>query len=227
MYLASLLLQSLVLGTQIAMVALALYLVWAASRISHLAIGAIGAASAYGLYWGINLEWPLWVSILCALGIAVLLGLLCARILEPFALRQEPLLGLLVSFGLGLIIESLIAILFGTDGKSLQQGVLSVVYAGNVFLDIPGVITICFGGGLALLAWILLHFTTSGRPCEASPKIQLSPRRWASILPHYADMSIVSPRSLRALSSSLPDGMRRSLLSWAFSSSLPLSWRLS
>jgi len=163
MYIASVILQGLVLGTQIAMVALGLYLVSAASRIFHLAIGAIGTASAYALYWGISLEWPLWAAILCASCVALILGLLSARMLEPFALRQEPLLGLLESFGLGIILESLIAIFFGTDGKSLQTGILPVIHAGNVFLDLPGVITIALGGGFALLAWVLLQFTGSGR----------------------------------------------------------------
>lgn len=163
MYLVSIILQGLVLGTQIVMVALALHLVSAASRICHLAIGAIGAATAYALYGSSAAGWPLWAGILCAVCVAVLLGLCSARMLEPFALRVEPLLGLLVSFGLGLVIESLIAILFGTDGKSLQAGVLPVVHAGNIFLDLPGVITIFLGGALAFCAWVLLRFTSKGR----------------------------------------------------------------
>ncbi|RJP45955.1 branched-chain amino acid ABC transporter permease [Candidatus Parcubacteria bacterium] len=163
MYLASIVLQSLVLGTQILMIAVALYLVSAASRIVHLAIGAIGASAAYALYWSITLGWPLWTGIAFALLVAVVLGLISAELLEPFAVRQEPLLGLLVSFALGIIIESLIAIFFGTDGKSLQTGILPVVQIGGAGIDLPGIITICIGVFAALFSWLVVHFTGVGR----------------------------------------------------------------
>ncbi|GEM_PF-2748875 len=163
MYLASIILQSLVLGTQILMVAVSLYLVYSASKIIHLAIGRIGAISAYALYWGIISGWSLPIAIVFGLCVAVIFGLLSAKILEPFAVRQEPLLGLIVSFALAMILESLIAIFFGTDGKSLQVGVLPVVHFGGVELDLPGVITICLGAGLAFLAWVAVQFTKTGR----------------------------------------------------------------
>jgi branched-chain amino acid transport system permease protein len=163
MYLASIILQNLVLGTQILMVAVCLYLVSSASRIIHLATGAIGAAGAYGLYWGISQGWPIWIAVLFAFAVSILLGVLSSKILESFAARREPLLGLIVSFALGMVIESLIAILFGTDGKSLEAGILSTVHFGAVELDIPGVITIIFGILLAILAWGAVEFTKAGR----------------------------------------------------------------
>ncbi|RJQ28593.1 branched-chain amino acid ABC transporter permease [Candidatus Parcubacteria bacterium] len=145
------------------MVAVALYLVSAASRIVHLATGAIGAAAAYALYWSITLGWPIWAAIIFALCVATALGLLSAQLLEPFAVRQEPLLGLLVSFALGIVIESLLAIFFGTDGKSLGKGILPVVRFGDVGIDLPGIITICTGFLAAVFAWLAVHLTGAGR----------------------------------------------------------------
>jgi branched-subunit amino acid ABC-type transport system permease component len=163
MYLISIILQNLVLGTQILMVAVGLYLVHAASRIVHLATGAIGAASAYALYFGITAGWPLFTAILFAIAIALVLGILSAKILEPFAERHEPLLGLLVSFAFGMIIESLIAIFFGTDGKSFQSGILPVAVFGGVELDVPGIVTIVLGVVLAIGTWAILEFSKIGR----------------------------------------------------------------
>lgn len=163
MYLASIIIQSLVLGTQISLIAVCMYLVNAASRIIHLAVGTIGVVAAYALYFGVLSGWPLWSGALLALGIAVLLGLLAAGILEPFAVKQEPLFGLLVALAMGIIIEAVIAIFFGTDGKSLQAGVLSVVNVGSVQIDLPGLITIMLGIFIAFLAWTSVHFTEIGR----------------------------------------------------------------
>lgn len=163
MYLGTVILQNLVLGTQILMVAVALSLVSAASRITHLAIGAIGAAAVYGVYWGIGAGWLLWVSILLGTCIACALGLCSAYLLEPFAVRRESLLGLLVSFGFGMILESVIAILFGTDGKNLQAGILPVVRLKNLELDLPGAITLGIGISLAMLTWMIVRFTGVGR----------------------------------------------------------------
>jgi branched-subunit amino acid ABC-type transport system permease component len=162
-YLASVILQNTVLGTQVLMVAIGLYVVYAASRIMHLAIGAIGAAAAYGLYWGIIEGWPLGAAILFGFGVALFLGFLSARVLEIFAVRGESLMGLLVSFACGIVIESLIAIGFGTDGKSFTASILPVVEWGGVGLDLPGVVTIGVGVFTALVVWGLAHFTKAGR----------------------------------------------------------------
>ena len=80
MYLASIILQSLVLGTQILLVAVSLYLVFAASRIISLAVGAIGTVSVYALYWGIIEGWPVLGAILFAIGLTIVLGLFSSEI---------------------------------------------------------------------------------------------------------------------------------------------------
>jgi branched-subunit amino acid ABC-type transport system permease component len=163
MYLATIILNSLVWGTQILMVAVGLYLVLTASRIFHLALGAIGAASAYAMYWGITIGWPIPVAIFLGVVFAILLGILSVEILEPFAVRRETLMGLLVSFALGIVIESLIAIFFGTDGKSLTQGILPVARFGKFEIDFPGFVTIIISVILAIFIWASVHFTRIGR----------------------------------------------------------------
>lgn len=163
MYLATIIAQSLVLGTQVLMVALSLYLVYAASRIVHIAIGATGVASAYALYAGLAAGWPLTIALLGALALAAVIGIGAAQMLEPFAVKQEPLMGLLASFALGLAVEYAVAIIFGTDGKSLQPSVLAVSSIAGADIDVPGIVTIALGAALALVAWVVVHFTNVGR----------------------------------------------------------------
>lgn len=146
------------------MVAVGLYLVVSASKVLHLAIGAIGASAAYALYMGIVSGWPIFSAIFFALAIAVVFGLFSAELLEPFAVRREPLLGLLASLALGIIIEAMISIFFGTDGKSLERGILTVVPVfGDIKIDLPGLITIFLGILSAAVLWTGVHFTAMGR----------------------------------------------------------------
>lgn len=163
MYVASLILQNLVFGTQVLLVAVALYVVFSASKIFHLAIGAIGATVAYAVYLGVSAGWPVFLVLLFALLVAAVLGLISASLLEAFTVKNATLLGLLVSFSLAVILEALVSIGFGTAGKSLQEGILSTVSLGGVQLDTPGFVTIIVGATLALVAWGIVSFTGTGR----------------------------------------------------------------
>ena len=163
MYFLSVVLQNLVYGTQILMVAVAIYFVLSSSRIIHVALGAIGTFSAYIIYLGIISGWPFWLSAVFALFLTLALGLISAELLEPFVVRREPLIGLIVSLALVIVIESVIAIFFGTDGKSLQQGILPVLDFGGVSINLPGVVTILLGMFLAVISWLAITFTKTGR----------------------------------------------------------------
>lgn len=163
MYLASVILQNLILGTQILIVAVSLYFVFSSSRTVHVAVGAIGTFAAYALYFGMVSRWPLTASAGLALLAALVLGLGSAKLLEPFAIRKEPLMGLIVSLALVLVLEALISMLFGTDGKNLAHGVLPVIDIGGIYVDLPGAITIILGVFLAIVSWIVINFTDTGR----------------------------------------------------------------
>jgi branched-subunit amino acid ABC-type transport system permease component len=163
MYLASLILQNVVFGTQILLVAVALYVVFSASKIFHLAVGAIGVTVAYTVYFGVSSGWSIALTILVACCVAILLGIMSTLLLEVFTLRDATLLGLLVSFSFAGVLEALISISFGTSGKSLQEGVLSIISFAGMQIDAPGLITIGVGGILALLTWVAISFTNAGR----------------------------------------------------------------
>ncbi len=163
MYFLSVVLQNLIYGTQILMVAVAIYFVLSSSRIIHAALGAIGTFATYIIYFGIISGWPFWLAVTSALFLALILGLISAELLEPFAARREPLLGLIVSLAFVIVIESVIAIFFGTDGKSLQVGILPVLNLGGISIDLPGLITIFLGIFLAIISWLAVSFTKTGR----------------------------------------------------------------
>ncbi len=159
----SITLQSLVWGTQVLLIATGLYLVATASRIFHLSIGAIGVASAYGVYWGLSSGLPVLAALVLGIMVALGLSLLSLRLLEPFTERQEPLMGLLVSFALGIALESVIAIIFGSAGRMLDPGILPVLRIGRFYADLPAAVTVVIGVLIAAFIWAAVHLTSVGR----------------------------------------------------------------
>jgi len=170
MFFAQILLNSIVIGTQVLLLALALYLVYAVSKTFHLALGGIGTSLAYSLYFGISNEYHLLLSILLTIILAIFLGMISYLLLEPFIRKQEYMLGMLIGFPFLIILESLIAIIFGSDGKSLIQGVLPIIKIGELYITIPGMFTIILGICLIIISYILVRKTPWGRTLEGVSK---------------------------------------------------------
>ena len=163
MFFWQILLNSLVLGTQVLLLAVPLYLVHSVSRIYHLALGASGIFTAYALYFALSSSWPLALAIIFSIIIAIILGFISYRILDSAIRKKETMPGLLMSLALGIILESLISIVFGTDAKSLVSGVLPVIPLGALHITVPGIITLAAGAFLALFFLILINKTPWGR----------------------------------------------------------------
>lgn len=163
MFFVQILLNSLVLGTQVLMVAVPLYLVYSVSRIFHLGLGAIAAGTAYSFYWLISLKAGVLPAVLFSLLAIVFFTAASYWLLSRYIERKQPLFALLVSFSAGVALESLLAIIFGSDGKSIMQGVLPTLHVVGLNLTIPGLITILVGiFGLMGMA-LILHKTPFGR----------------------------------------------------------------
>jgi branched-chain amino acid transport system permease protein len=163
MFFWQILLNSLVLGTQVLLLAVPLYLVHSVSRIYHLALGASGIFTAYALYFALSSNWPLGLAIIFSAVVAIILGFISYHLLGSSIKKKETMPGMLISLALGIILESLISIIFGTDAKSLVSGVLPVISWGNLYITVPGVITLSAGAILALLFLVLLNKTPWGR----------------------------------------------------------------
>ncbi|MHB8903968.1 MAG: branched-chain amino acid ABC transporter permease [Patescibacteria group bacterium] len=157
------LLNSLVLGTQVLLLAVPLYLVYSVSRVYHLALGASGIFTAYALYFAISSAWPLGLAIIFSVLVAIILSFLSYRLLNSAIRKKETMPALLISLALGIILESLISIIFGTDAKSLVGGVLPIISLGGLHITVPGIITLSAGVFLALLFLVLMNKTPWGR----------------------------------------------------------------
>lgn len=163
------LIYGLVAGTQVLLMALALHLVYAVSRVQNLALGAIAASVAYSLYWVIQPEaaLPLFLKILIPFLVIFILGTVNFFLNESFTKKQEYLLALLVSFSFGIVLESLLAIGFGSGGRSFFKEITPIFYFGNYQVPWSGIGLFSFGAVIASVALFIVRFTVWGRVLQA------------------------------------------------------------
>lgn len=164
---AQILIYSFVTGTQVLLLALALFLVYSVSKVQNFALGAIGAGIAYSLYFGISVRLPIFWVVLMTFFVAILLGVVNFLLNEPLTKKQEYLFALLTSFSFAIVLESLISIMFGTDGKNLVSGILPVLEFGTLQIPVPGLFTLCLGILVAVISVFFIKYTSWGRMLRA------------------------------------------------------------
>lgn len=163
-----LLIYSLVTGTQVLLLALALHLLYQVTRVYNLALGAVGAAISYILYLllvtgGISTA----AAVVIALTAAIVFGFILFLLVEPFTKRSDYLSGLLVTLALAVLIEAVLAIAFGTGGRNFTHGILSVYQFGSSQIPISGLVTLGLGIIFAAGGWFFSRQTPGGRILRA------------------------------------------------------------
>lgn len=163
MFFLQILINSIVLGTQILFIAIPLYLIYSVTKTFHLAIGGIGTALGYSLYFGINNEWNT-ISIIGLFCMAAfILSIASYYLMEPHVRKKQTLLAMLISFALGIVIESFISMYFGTDGKIMTKEILPVFHLNDLHITFPGILIIFVGIISAFFLTLIIKKTPIGR----------------------------------------------------------------
>lgn len=166
-----LLLNIVISGSLIVLVALSFALIYRTSRFLHFTHGILITVGAYAVF--LNNHWfnlPMWLSTLVGVSIAVGLGFL----LEFFVYRSfrikhsSPLIMLLASLGLYVLLQNVVSLSFGDDTKvirigPIQEGI-SVLGARITAIQIYTIIT-CIVMSITLL--IFLKTTNIGKAIKA------------------------------------------------------------
>lgn len=171
MELANTLVQGTLLGGLFALYALGLSLVFGVMRIVNIAHGDLIVLLAYvGLtiteFFGVSIVVAAPVILLLAAG----LGWLLQRGLFEFVPRQDPLIPLLVAFGLSIILQNLMLLGFGADPQKLSIGRLeqaSVQILPNLHVGVFSLLI--FGVAVALIGGLqlMIYRTSFGRALRA------------------------------------------------------------
>ena len=161
----------LVNGSFYAMLSLGLAVIFGLMGVVNFAHGAfytLGAfAALLGLQWlGINY----WVALVCAPLLVGALGVVVERLLLRRLYRLDPLYGLLLTFGLALVVEGSLHQVFGATGESypVPAALAGGLNLGFMFLPlyrawvIGASVVVCFG------TWFVIERTRLGATLRAA-----------------------------------------------------------
>jgi len=132
--LIQLLVNGLITGVMYSLLAVSFGTVYRSTRVFHIALGAIYTASAYGIYVGKNAG--LAIGVFTGLGVAIVLSLLIEWcIYRPFLKKgSSPGVVLIASLGAYILIENLIALLFGNEVKIIHTSIEPSISVGAFIL---------------------------------------------------------------------------------------------
>ncbi|EKF39840.1 inner-membrane translocator [Nitratireductor indicus C115] len=160
----------LVLGFIYVLIAVGLSITFGMLGIVNFAHGAFFALGAYFSYELVRLfGWP--AAILAPFLVAGV-GMVVEVVLIRKLYGKEPLLGLVVTFALGLLIEAVIRHFWGTDGKPLTppQFLNGFVEIGPIFMTNYRVAVLVATVAVLVALWAFLNFTPYGRIIRAGSR---------------------------------------------------------
>ena len=161
-------LSGIFIGALYGLLGLGLSLSWGLLRqinLAHFALAFLGAYLTYQLVAGGGLDPLLTMAIIapCFFGIGVLLHWLFARF------SVSPFNSLLVSFGLTVIIESLIQWIWTADQRVMDSAYGAMKFRiGALYVPIPELLTLILATTLSLCTWAALRHTDLGKAMRAT-----------------------------------------------------------
>jgi branched-chain amino acid transport system permease protein len=168
MFLLEQVVNGLVLGGYYLLIALGLSLIFSIGGVVNLAHGAF---YAFGAYVAVALTEHIGFgpAIVISPVVVALLGLLFERFILRRFYTADPVLGLLVTFGLAMMAEQLLRIIFGAAplSQTMPQSLKGAVFLGDFLFSryrmmLLGVVAVVLVG-----VWLLLHKSAFGRVVRA------------------------------------------------------------
>ena len=102
-------------GAVYAAFALALVLIWRATRIVNFAQGAMAAATAYAGYSVASATGSYWLGFVVAIIAGLVLGAVTERLVMRFVDHSSPLNGVVVALGVVLVIQGVLGMIYGNE----------------------------------------------------------------------------------------------------------------
>ena len=158
----------LVLGGYYLLIALGLSLIFSVGGVVNLAHGAFYAIGAYLAVTLMN-----YMDFLPAVVISPLLVGVLGLLFERFLLRRfysaDPILGLLLTFGLAMLVEQAIRMIWGSPPLSavMPQSLKGAVIVGDFLFSRYRLILLAVVAVVLVGVWLLLHKTPFGRVVRA------------------------------------------------------------
>ena len=143
----------ILLGGVLALLALGLNLIFGVIDIVWIAYVGLVALCMYGVYFLVTLYgWPLWLAGLGSIAIGAGLGVLVHLLIITPILSSPPINQLLATGGLLFFIQSVATLLWSTDHRSVRVS-LPTIEVGGIFISFSRLLAF----GLSVLAMIALY----------------------------------------------------------------------
>ena len=166
-------LNGLTQGAIYAAMALALVLIWRATKVINFALGAMAMFTTYLALFAIDHGAPYWVGFIVALSSGLLLGAIVERVIVRPVESAPPLNVVILTLGLLLFFEALAPMAFGGQIRSFPPAFSIVgVHLGNSQVAFSPFDAFTLGSVLA--SYIHLHFLST--PTLASAFVRRAAR---------------------------------------------------
>ena len=160
-YLLEAVINGLLLGGVLALLALGLNLIFGVVDVVWIAYADLVMCGMYTVYWLHAYGWPLWAASLVAIvGVAVL-GLLVHVLIIAPVLRAAPINQLLATGGLLFFLQSFTTLLFGTDFRNIGVR-LPIIELGDIFISFARLLAFGFALVGAVALYVFLKRTHLG-----------------------------------------------------------------
>ncbi|MFD1687215.1 branched-chain amino acid ABC transporter permease [Halobellus litoreus] len=158
-------------GMIIFLVASGLSLIFGLIGLINFAHGAMLALGGYGTYVVLQVTGNFWLGLVISVVLVTLLGLALERKVL-YWIYDEPLLGFLSTFGIGLVIEEALAVYFGSRSYTVQSPLPESIQLFGVSYPSYRIFVIAVGAAVALAIGLLLTRTRLGLEIHATANMQ-------------------------------------------------------
>jgi branched-chain amino acid transport system permease protein len=168
MFLLEQVVNGLVLGGYYLLIALGLSLIFSVGGVVNLAHGAFYALGAY-----VSVEIAKYLGFAPAVVLSPIAVAMLGILFERFILRRfytaDPILSLLVTFGLAMVAEQTIRILWGAAplSASMPAALKGAVFLGDFLFSRYRLLLLAIVAVVLAAVWVLLHKTSFGRVVRA------------------------------------------------------------
>lgn len=160
-YLLEAVINGLLLGGVLALLALGLNLIFGVIDVVWIAYADLVMCGMYAVYWLHAWGWPLWAACAVAIcGVAVL-GLLVHVVIIAPVLRAAPINQLLATGGLLFFLQSFATLLFGTDFRNIGVR-LPIIEMGDIYISFARLLAFGFALVGAVALYVFLKRTYLG-----------------------------------------------------------------
>ena len=145
------------LGSILALLALGLNLIFGVIDVVWICYAELIMLGMYAIYYlHVSYAWPLWLAFVCAIGLVAILGMLLHQLVIKPVLSAEPINQLLVTGGVLFLLQGVATLAFGVEFKNLGVN-LPPITLGEMQFSLARVIA--FAAALACMIAMYLFLT--------------------------------------------------------------------